>query len=90
MGGGGGGGWRRFVLQFNDAAVVDVLVGLVVDVGVQFLDTVVDLPVVVQVVGCRAENRGNSAVAVLGQGGDMPVVVNDRCLEVPQVQFLWL
>ena len=60
-GGGGGGGWRRFVLQFNDAAVVDVLVVLVVDVGVQFLDTVVR--------GCRAENFGSSAVAVLGQGG---------------------
>ena len=44
--------------------------------GVQFLDTVVDLPVVVQVVGLWSRQccPWSSAVAVLGPGGDTPVV----------------
>ena len=42
-------------------------------VVVQFLDKVADVPVV-QVVDCRAENCGDSAVAVLGQGGRRPLL----------------
>ena len=77
--GGGGAGLAAFLLRFVlffFVMVVDVPVVQVVDVGVQFLDTFVDLPVVVQVVGLwsRQCSPWSSAVAVLGQGGDMPVV----------------
>ena len=77
--GGGGAGLAAFLLRFVlffVVTVVDVPVVQVVDVGVQFLDTVVDLPVVVQVVALwsRQCSPWSSAVAVLGQGGDMPVV----------------
>ena len=44
--------------------VDDVPIVQVVDVGVQFLDTVIDMLVVVHVVVCRAKNCGSSAVAV--------------------------
>ena len=72
--GGGGVGLAAFLLRFVlffVVMVVDVPVVQVVDVGVQFLDTVVDLPVVVQVVGLwfRQCSPWSSAVAVLGQGG---------------------
>ena len=57
----------------------------------QYLDKVVDVFFVQFMDGCgRPSAHAGRCSAVLGQGGDMPVVVNDRCLEVPQVQFLWL
>ena len=88
--------WRRGgaggALLFFDVAVVDVPVVQVVDVGRPVLGQGCLHALCVQtVLGSRcAENCGCSTVAVLGQGGDMPVVVNDRCSGVPQVQFLRL
>ena len=70
-----GRGWLRSLLRvLSFDVVVDVPVVQVVDVGVQLLDKVV-LPVVVQDRGFGPDSAARgSAVEVLGQGGDMPVV----------------
>ena len=84
------------MLQFNDAAMVDVLVVLVVDVGVQFLDTVVDLPVVVQVVQKTVEvpqlqfsdkvvTRCCERQVLGGAAGAVPLVMNIAVIMQRQV-----
>ena len=67
----------------------------IIEIPQLHFDQAIDVPVVqvVQLARWWSRRAGKlwcSTFAVLERGGDMPVVVNDRCLEVPQVQFLRL